>query len=127
MIDVAAVILINDQEDILIARRKESKQLGGYWEFPGGKLEQGESAKECLVRELQEEMDIQIEVGDYVGENIHNYQRGDIRLIAYKGRIISGTIKLTDHDKYIWVKPCELMEYNLAPADIPLASKVLCK
>lgn len=119
MIDVAAAILENDNGKVLIARRKQGKKLAGYWEFPGGKLEIGETPQECLIRELNEEMNLTIEISKYVGENIHYYEQGPIRLLAYKGKITGGEIKLTDHDEYAWINLQELKNVKLAPADVP--------
>lgn len=119
MIDVAAAILENQNGKILIARRKQGIKLAGYWEFPGGKIESGETPEECLVRELSEEMNLTVEVNKYVGENIHCYEQGPIRLLAYKGRITGGEIMLTDHDEYVWINLQELKQVKLAPADIP--------
>lgn len=65
MIDVVAAVIENREGRILIARRKPDISLGGYWEFPGGKVEEGESPSDCLVRELREEMDMQIEPGEF--------------------------------------------------------------
>lgn len=119
MIDVVAAILENQKGQVLIARRKKGKNLAGYWEFPGGKIEKGETPEQCMIRELNEEMNIQIETGDYVGENIHRYNEGAVRLLAYKGKISGGAIQLTDHDEYAWVELQELKKVKLAPADVP--------
>ncbi|MCR3921848.1 MAG: (deoxy)nucleoside triphosphate pyrophosphohydrolase [Firmicutes bacterium] len=119
MIDVAAAILENSKGQVLIAKRKQGKKLAGYWEFPGGKIENGETPQQCLIRELQEEMNIEIEIGDYVGENIHFYDAGPIRLLAFKGKITGGEIKLVDHDEYVWIDLYLLKKIQLAPADIP--------
>lgn len=120
MIDVAAAILENQNGEILIARRKPGKKLPGFWEFPGGKIESGETPQQCLIRELHEEMNLVIEVSDYIGESIYHYEQGPIRLIAYKGKITSGEIRLADHDQYEWLNIQGLKNANLAPADIPL-------
>ena len=82
-------------------------------------MESGETPQECLIRELNEEMNLTIEISKYVGENIHYYEQGPIRLLAYKGKITGGEIKLTDHDKYEWINLQELKNVKLAPADIP--------
>lgn len=124
MVEVAAVILENQNGEILVARRKTGKKLAGFWEFPGGKIEPGESPRECLVRELQEEMNLVIEIGDYVGEHIHEYEEGPIRLVAYKGKIVGGEIKLKDHDHYLWLSPRDLEKENLAPADVFFIEKL---
>jgi 8-oxo-dGTP diphosphatase len=125
MIDVTAAILQNNIGDILIAKRKKGKALEGFWEFPGGKVEVNETPKECLIRELKEEMSINVLVEEYVGESIYEYEgKNCIRLLAFKGRIISGEINLKDHDQYKWVSIKELKEVKLAPADIPIIEMI---
>lgn len=120
MIDVSAAILENSKGQVLIAKRKQGKKLAGYWEFPGGKVEEGESPGESLVRELKEEMNLDIEVREFVGESIYRYAEGLIRLIAFKGKIVGGEVDLKDHDEYAWKHLYELGNVELAPADLPL-------
>ncbi|MFZ5967408.1 MAG: (deoxy)nucleoside triphosphate pyrophosphohydrolase [Bacillota bacterium] len=127
MIDVVAAILLNKEGQVLIARRKRGKALEGYWEFPGGKVEKGESPEQSLTRELKEEMNIDIEVTEYVGENIHSYEIGVIRLLAFKGKIVRGDISLIDHDEYTWVDIDKLLDFKLAPADIPIVELLISK
>lgn len=117
MIDVVAAILENQKGEVLIAKRKKGK-LAGYWEFPGGKIEKGETPEQSLIRELNEEMNIEIEIGDFVGESVHLYDEVAIRLLAFKGKITGGDIKLADHEEYAWVDLDDLKKVNLAPADI---------
>lgn len=124
MIKVVAAIL-KKEDKILIAKKREGKPLAGMWEFPGGKIEEGETPEESLIRELREEMDIKIKVKEYVGESIYDY--GDGKVISLKGftaEIVEGNIKLTDHDEYKWVTLEEIYNYKVAPADIPLISKI---
>ncbi|MFP4698378.1 MAG: (deoxy)nucleoside triphosphate pyrophosphohydrolase [Eubacteriales bacterium] len=125
MVDVVAIILYNYKGQVLIAKRKEEKKLGGYWEFPGGKVENGETDVEAVIRELKEEMDVEIIVEDYIGESIYHYKgRNTIRLHAYKGKIITGEIKLSDHSIYKWVSVNELKDFELAPADKPFINMI---
>lgn len=124
MINVVAGILINDKDEILIAKRKEDKSMGGYWEFPGGKIEDEELPQESLIRELKEEMNIVIKVKEYFGENIYDYGDFKIRLIAYICEIIDGEISLTDHSEIKWVRREELNNYKIAPADIAFIKKL---
>lgn len=124
MIKVVAGILKKDNK-ILIARKKEGKSLAGYWEFPGGKIEDGETPQESLIRELMEEMNINIKVNEYVGESIYDYGNIVISLKGYLAEILDGEITLTDHDKYEWVTLDEVCTYKLAPADIPLVENLL--
>ncbi|EFM10649.1 NUDIX hydrolase [Paenibacillus curdlanolyticus YK9] len=118
MIEVAAAIIENERGQILIARRKKGKSQEGMWEFPGGKIEQGESAEACLRRELLEEMQIEIRPYAYFGVNDHYYGATHIRLIAYIATYVSGVITLVDHDDYRWVRREELGEFDFAPADV---------
>lgn len=124
IIKVVAAIL-QKEDKILIARKKEGKPLAGYFEFPGGKIEKGETPEESLARELMEEMNIKIDVKEYVGESIYDYGNGKvISLLGYKSEIIDGEIKLSDHDRYEWVTLEEINNYKIAPADIPLIDKL---
>ncbi|GIP30261.1 hypothetical protein J23TS9_53910 [Paenibacillus sp. J23TS9] len=125
MIQVAAAIIENEQGQLLIARKKAGKPQAGRWEFPGGKLEQGETPADCLKRELRKELQIAIEPYAYFGTNDHRYGEKHIRLIAYRARFISGTMKLTDHDEVRWVKRDELGEYIFAPADVAFVSMLI--
>lgn len=124
MINVVAGILKKDNK-ILIARKKEGKSLAGYWEFPGGKIEDGETTQESLIRELMEEMNINIKVNEYVGESIYDYGNIVISLKGYLAEILDGEIALTDHDKYEWVTLDEIGSYKIAPADIQLVEDLL--
>lgn len=124
MIEVAAAIIENAQGRILIARRGPGKSQAGLWEFPGGKLEAGETAAECLRRELAEEMDIEIEPTSWFGVNEHDYGTIRIRLTAYRAAYVGGEIRLSDHDEYRWVGKSELDEYAWAPADIPFVREL---
>lgn len=123
MIEVAAAIIVNGGK-ILIAQRAENQNLAGKWEFPGGKVESGETPEECLVREIKEELGIKIEVDKFFAESIYRYAAGTIKLIAYKARWIEGEYKLSVHSQIKWVKPDELEYYDLAPADISFVKKL---
>ncbi|MFF2019411.1 MULTISPECIES: 8-oxo-dGTP diphosphatase MutT [Paenibacillus] len=125
MIEVAAAIIYDETGKILIARRREGKSQGGLWEFPGGKLEAGESVQDCLIRELQEEMGIEIRPYAAFGVNEHSYGSVHLTLIAWKAKYVNGTITLTDHDEYRWVQPGELGVYTFAAADIPFVERLM--
>lgn len=120
LIVVLCGIISNSKGEIFIARRKEGKSMAGKWEFPGGKLEAGESEQECLKRELQEELGMKVEVGMRLGENEHHYESISIKLIAYQCTFVSATYSLTDHDRYTWLNKEEIKKYDLAEADKPL-------
>jgi 8-oxo-dGTP diphosphatase len=119
MIEVTAAI-IEKGDKFLIARRAKGKHLAGYWEFPGGKIEAGETAEACLFRELNEEFQINVSVNNFMGESVYEYPNKKIILKAFTCSIISGEIQLTDHDKIDWITIDEIKHYKIAPADIPL-------
>ena len=124
IIKVVAAIL-QKEDKILIARKKQGKPLAGYFEFPGGKIEEGETPEESLIRELMEEMNIKIAVKEYIGESIYDYGNDKvISLLGYTAEIIDGEIKLSDHDIYEWVTLEQINNYKIAPADIPLIDKL---
>ncbi len=123
MITVIAAI-INKDGKVLIAQRAQGQRLAGKWEFPGGKLEEGETPQECLKRELKEELDMDIEVGEYFGESVYHYQTGTIRLLFYRARMLGGGCKLNVHSRVEWVEPRELAKYDFVPADLPIVDKL---
>lgn len=124
MVNVAAAIIINDSK-ILIAKRPASKFLGGYWEFPGGKIEAGESPENCLHRELAEELDITVKINTFLTEQTYDYGEFVVCLKVFLCTLVSKKIVLNDHDEYQWVKKDDLLSYKLAPADIPLVEYYL--
>ncbi|BCO09895.1 NUDIX hydrolase [Desulfolithobacter dissulfuricans] len=121
IIDVAAGVFAKDNQ-VLVARRAKGQHLAGKWEFPGGKIEHGETPEECLCREFKEEFDVTITVGEYVAESIHKYPDKNIRLLAYYVTLISGNFTLKVHDAIKWVEIKHLLQINLAEADIPIAA-----
>lgn len=124
MKNVSAAI-IRKSYSILLTRRAPGEKLAGFWEFPGGKQEEGESILECMERELREELNIECEAIDVFTENVYEYTGGSINLIAINTKIVSGEIKLSVHDRYEWVQLPELLDYKLAPADIAIAERIV--
>jgi len=120
LIDVVAGI-IQKEGKILLARRKPGSHLEGFWEFPGGKVETGETPEQALVRELAEEFSIRTRTGAFVAESVYDYGAKRIHLMAYFSTHLDGEIILDSHDKIQWVSVDEIEFFQLAPADIPLA------
>jgi 8-oxo-dGTP diphosphatase len=108
----------------LIAQRAEDQKLAGKWEFPGGKVEFGETTEECLIREIKEELGINIEVNKFFAESTYQYDTGAIKLFAYRAQWIDGEYELTAYSQIKWVKSYELENYDFAPADIPFIKKL---
>jgi 8-oxo-dGTP diphosphatase len=118
----AALLVHNDR--IFIAKRGPSGRFAHRWEFPGGKIEPGESPEECLAREMAEEFTVQVEVGAFFTESLHTFEGGAILVLAYFCRWLGGTICLSEHEEYRWVLAAELGQYDFAPADQPIAAKL---
>ena len=121
-IPVTAAV-INKNGKILIARRKNSLCGNPGWEFPGGKVEAGETFQQCLIREIKEEFCLEIEVGKFVAESKYKTNNKIIHLIAFNAKIISGIITPSEHEEIIFVTPEKLLDYDLLPADIPIAER----
>jgi 8-oxo-dGTP diphosphatase len=122
---VTAAIVLQDNK-VLLTRRAPGQSLEGYWEFPGGKVEEGESLQECLKREIFEELGVQAEVEqDEFCVVKHQYDHGEILLVGILTYLKSHNFQLTVHDQYDWVPVDDLLSFKLAPADIPIAQKLL--
>lgn len=119
---VAGIIFMEDK--FLIAKRNAKKSQGNLWEFPGGKVEMGESYPEALKREIKEELNANIEVEKYLGDCIHQYSDKVIKLIGYKAKLLSKNIEMLEHEDYCWISIEELKCYDLADADRKLIEKM---
>ena len=117
MVEVVAGIIYKGDK-FLIAQRNLKKAQGGLWEFPGGKLEVGETAAEALKREIKEEFNADIEVDEFVGENIHHYPEKDIKLMFYKARLIGDKIEALEHEDFKWITKEDKDNFEFAGADI---------
>ena len=124
MIEVTAAIL-NKDGWLLIAQRKSTGKLPNKWEFPGGKVEPGETPENCLKREMQEEFNINVSVGNYLGESIYHYDHGSIKLLAYRTNWIDGKFTVRDHQAIEWVGIDDITDYDFAPADEPFVEKLV--
>ena len=124
MIKVTAGIIIKDDK-VLIARRKPTGRLPGLWEFPGGKIEAGETPEQCLKRELKEEFGIDVTIGEYVGNSVYQYEFGIIDLLAFKVGRFQNEIRLNDHSAIAWVSSEDIHRYQFTPADIHFVEMIV--
>ena len=120
---VTAAILVKDYK-IIIAKRGPDDRLANKWEFPGGKIEINETPEQCLKREMKEEFDIDVSVGEYLGSSIFHYDHMSIELMAYRTYWENGKIDLKDHDDFKWVSLEQLAEFDFAPADMVFVQKL---
>lgn len=120
---VTSAVIIKDNK-ILITQKGNTGRFANKWEFPGGKIDEGETPEECIIRELLEELNIGIQVDSFFGECVHTYPEGENIVLAYVCSWQSGEITLTEHNDYKWVTVNELNQYDLTPADILLADKL---
>ena len=123
-VEVCAAVIVH-QNKILLTLRPEDKRLGGYWEFPGGKIEAGESPQFALERELREELDIEIAVGALLETVHHCYEWGNVVILAYLCTWKSGEIKHLEVADHRWVAPENLLDYDILEADQPIIKKLL--
>jgi len=122
-IEVSAALIFRDGK-ILITQRHTSAHLGGLWEFPGGKCEPGETFEQCLVREIQEELCIEIEVGQLLEEISHAYAEKTVRLKFFICKFISGIPQPLDCAAFKWIEKAEMAEFEFPAADARLLEKL---
>ncbi len=119
---VAAVALVDADGRVLISKRPEGKQLGGLWEFPGGKVEAGERPEAALIRELKEELAIDVAESCLAPLTFASHAYDDFHLLMplYVCRRWQGTVRGAEGQELAWVRPLRLRDYAMPPADIPL-------
>ena len=119
MIVVSAGIVVRDGK-IMLCQRKPEDRLGLKWEFPGGKLEPGETPQQALERELREELAIETRTG-----RIYDvYSEPNIMILFFRSELVSGTPQTIDCNAITWVSPADLTKYDLAPADLEVAKRL---
>lgn len=120
MIDVSCAIIIDENGNVLVAQRSKIMTLPLKWEFPGGKVELGETAESSIIREIKEELNVNIEIVNALPDNIHTYGVKKIRLIPFVCKIKSGSIYLKEHATYRWLQPEQMLGIDWADADLPI-------
>ncbi len=123
-VEVAAAIIL-DRGQVLISQRDESSHLSGYWEFPGGKREPHESFEECVLREIREELNVEIEVERYFETVRYEYGEKVVLLKFYFCRYLSGEARALGCRQFKWVPLPDLGCYRFPPANEPILQKLL--
>lgn len=121
---VVGAVIVNDGM-VLCAQRGLSGSLPGLWEFPGGKIEPGETPRRALEREIDEELRCEIRVDDEITTTTHEYDFGVVTLTTFYCELIKGTPELTEHAAIQWLEPGDLLSLAWAPADVPAVLKII--
>lgn len=122
-IEVVGAVILNDGL-VLCAQRGSAGKLPGMWEFPGGKVELGESPQEALVREIAEELSCVIAVNDFINTAEFEYDFGLVVLSTYYCELKNGEPSLSEHEAMVWLSPDELHTLEWAPADLPAVAAI---
>jgi 8-oxo-dGTP diphosphatase len=117
---IGVAVINNQQGKVLIDRRKSSGEMGGLWEFPGGKLEPGETIEECIQREVKEELAMEIEVGDRLTTITHTYETFSVTLYVHYCQHLSGQPQALECEEIRWVKPAQMNQYQFPQANIQI-------
>ena len=122
--EVSCAIIVRDGL-VLVTRRGPQMDHAGLWEFPGGKLHEGESYEDCLIREIKEELDVTIRIIGRLETSEFEYPHKIIKLIPFWAEIESGSIRSSEHDRVEWFAPSQLMRLAWPGADVPIVEQVI--
>ena len=125
MINVTCAVIVSQTNQVLVTQRSATMKLPLKWEFPGGKMEYGETPAACLTREIKEELNVDINIGSALQPYAHHYPDFSINLIPFICEIIGGEIALSEHAQYLWLNPTALLNLDWAEADIPIVKNYL--
>jgi 8-oxo-dGTP diphosphatase len=127
IVHVAACALVDADGRVLLAQRPAGKPMAGLWEFPGGKVEDGETPEQSLIRELQEELGIVVKEDCLAPLTFASHAYPDFHLLMplYVCRRWEGQVAATEGQNLVWVRPNRLRDYDMPPADVPLISHLM--
>ncbi len=127
-VEVVCAIIVNDKEEVFCTRRGPGRALEGFWEFPGGKVEENETHEETIIREIKEELSSTIKPIKYIGKVEHEYTNLEspfsITMYGYICKLIEGELTLSEHTAKQWVKKDKLKDIEFAEADIPFIDMI---
>lgn len=125
MINVVGAIIRNKDGKILIAKRNLQKSQGGLWEFPGGKIEENESKEDAIVREIKEELSMDIRCDSLFDEHAFEYTDKTINLIVLNCTMISDSYEVLEHEDVKWVSESDMKNFDFAPADVYFVNRLI--
>ena len=114
---IGVAVIANQQGKILIDRRKNEGEMAGLWEFPGGKIEPGETVEDCIIREIKEELDIEIILGDRLTTITYAYKTFNVTLYVHECQHASGNPQPLECQEIRWVEPAEMNQYEFPQAN----------
>ena len=117
---IGVAVIKNNEGKILIDRRKSTGEMGGLWEFPGGKIEAGETIAECIEREVREELAIEIAVGDRLTTITHEYQTFKVTLYVHLCQYLTGEPQPIECEEIHWVNPSRMDRYQFPEANLKI-------
>jgi 8-oxo-dGTP diphosphatase len=126
IIEVVCGVII-DGDKVLCVQRSEAMTLPLKWEFPGGKIERGETSEACLIRELKEELEIEVSIKEKLSKSYFNYGTFEINLVPYLCNYLGDKINLKEHKTFLWLSYNELFKLDWAPADIPIVNEIMLR
>jgi len=118
----AAVVF--DGAKVLLTRRPDDKRHPGFWEFPGGKVDPGESPEQALCREMREELDVEVRVSGIYEVVFYRYEWGPVLILAYQCELLTDTLRDLGVAEHRWVLPREMVNFNILPADQPIIDRL---
>ncbi|KRN87262.1 MAG: (deoxy)nucleoside triphosphate pyrophosphohydrolase [Lactobacillus delbrueckii] len=126
IIKVAGVAIIDqDKNKVLAGKRNADRLVGGMWEFPGGKIEKGETPQEAAKRELKEEFHDEVQIGPQLDETVsYEYDFGIVKLTVFFAKLLTNNFDLVAHSEVEWLSADEVQKLNWAPADAPLVKEL---
>ena len=126
IIKVAGVAIIDqDKNKVLAGKRNADRLVGGMWEFPGGKIEKGETPQEADKRELKEEFHDEVQIGPQLDETVsYEYDFGIVKLTVFFAKLLTNNFDLVAHSEVEWLSADEVQKLNWAPADAPLVKEL---
>ena len=124
MLKVVAALIKKDNKILIAKRSTGNKDVIGKWEFPGGKVEENETEKQAIEREIKEEFDILVRAEKFITNVISKDKKSEIDLKLYLCKYIDGKIKLNDHSDYKWVDKDDILDFDLADLDVELVRKM---
>lgn len=123
-VNVAAAIIVNNQQNKILITKRQGGEFDNMWEFPGGKIEKGETNEEATIREIKEELSVDIKIKNYFTTINHQYETFYLTMHLYWAKIINGSLTLNEHKAYKWVSKSQLDDVNWIPADIQLVAQI---